>query len=155
MDALQLEQLVRTDIHASRYFCGVWAADELHRFKFPPHRKAVLIVNFSSRGYAGSHWVSIAWLPKKEQVLYMDPAGINPSLHPDILHFILKHTIKSRCTVLAHNIQHPGTSTCGWFCLCWVYCFARHWSLKRFSSLFTRDTKRNEDTIRRWSLLWK
>ena len=157
MDTLQLEAFVQTDKYASKYFCGVWSADHLKQFEFPPHRKAVLIVNLSARGIRGTHWVSIAWLPKKKIILYMDSLGIDPRIFKEISQFILRHTegLYKRCHLLTNAIQYRNARTCGLYCILWVFQFSRGWTLKRFASLFSQNRLNNERIIQKWSYFLK
>lgn len=157
MDTLELEKLVQRDKYAPQYFCGVWSADHLKQFAFPKHRKAIIIVNLSRRGSEGSHWVSIAWLPRKKHILYMDSLALDPRLFVDIQAFLVRHTddLQKHCLLLNQAIQHRRSQTCGLYCLLWVYLFARGWSLDRFSSLFSVNLQGNEEIVQQWSTLLK
>ena len=157
MDTLELEKLVQSDNYAPHYFCGVWSADHLKQFAFPKHRKAIIIVNLSRRGSAGTHWVSIAWLPRKKHILYMDSLALDPRQFVDIHTFLLRHTdnLQKSCHLLNRAIQHQSAHTCGLYCLLWVYQFARGWSLDRFSALFSVNLQSNEEIVQQWSTLLK
>lgn len=127
------------DSHIKKNFGGVFSRDTL------PVRKGrfcFFIVNFDRKHLPGSHWVAIAF--KGNTATYFDSYG-RPPIHEDILNFLEKNS-----RIIKYNtgcFQNFKTSTCGLFCLYFLYQFSRDLPMDR---LDVKDTGKNELFIRRF-----
>lgn len=132
-------------------FCGVWSCDSIEYFRFPPKRRASIIVNISPRGDAGIHWVVFGW--NGEKLYYFDTSGIIPLWHPDFNRFILKHCSYKECSYSSHRIQSEYSDLCGQYCALFVSLFDRGLTLTQFLSCFSTDPIVNDNLIRQlwWS----
>ena len=148
MNTLELEQLA--DLTSKNVFLGVWSIDQLKRFEFPQSSPAAIIVNLSPRGFVGTHWIALSFLPVKKELTFFDSFASNPKNYHEIYKFILRHTSEKKCYLLQNIIQDFSAKTCGIYCLFYIYYFARGLSLKQISSVFSFDTKKNEEIIRFW-----
>lgn len=123
-------------------FSGAFAADRMPSPKAFPW---VMIVNTDPHDEPGEHWVTIV-LKDNHKAVYFDSFGF-PPLVPQIQRYLELNAfngIKFNCSTL----QHPNTTSCGYWCVLFVHHYLKGWSLKKFISFFSGrlgvDLVRNE-----------
>ena len=110
-----------------RYFLGTFPAC-MH----PKTKKSIyaFITNTDVHYDSGEHWN--AWYVRDDRLYFFDSFGRSPldSAFPDFYHK-LAHTYKS-VTYSRVQIQATGTSSCGYFCIHFIYILALGLGIKNF-----------------------
>lgn len=137
MDTISLCRLSCSDNLLKTHFGGVYASDTLPKkktsYKF-------FIVNLDPKILPGSHWIAIHL--NGDSGYYFDSYGLPPR-NKRILSFI-----KRNCNSIKYNqecFQDYQTTTCGYFCLYFLYCAARN---KPLANLRVKDKRYNERFIK-------
>lgn len=148
MNTLTLCNLACSDKHIKKGFAGVFPSDAL-----PQNKKSFYsyIVNLDSKHLPGSHWVGIFF--KNKTVFYFDRYGIYPK-NKHILKFL-----KRNSQIIKHNtvcFQGDFTSTCGYFCLYFLYQLSRNQNLKglsfknkQYNEMFIKQFVKNKFKVRK------
>jgi hypothetical protein len=140
MDTLTLCQCACSDPRIKKTFGGVYPSD------FLPLRKrhySSFVVNLDPHTLSGSHWVSIHF-KDDDSAYYFDSYGRAPS-NKNILNFLTCNA--NRIFYNKVCFQDYATTSCGKFCLYFLFCLARGFSLK---DLDTSDKGKNELFIRQF-----
>jgi len=139
MDTITLCKLVCGDNKMKKKFGGVFASDTLPKYK---QNFSKFIVNLDGKRLSGSHWCVIMF--KQEKALFIDSYG-----HPPTVKTILQFMKRNSKEIFYNPIcyQDDMTTTCGAFCLYFLYTFSRNMpfvGLKSFNKLH------NEKFIRKF-----
>jgi len=138
MQGFELDTAMRADAHATRHFCGVFAADTLPRQL--DTLPALLIANTDCSHLSGQHWVAFH-VDKNGRGEFFDSYGRAP--------FVRAHRqfLNRVCTKWVHNptrLQDLGGTVCGQYCITYLLYKAHQRSLNEYvSDLFTNDTNMN------------
>lgn len=141
MNTVTICRLACSDSVVYKTFGGVYASDSLPRKK---SCYSSFIANLDPHMLPGSHWVAIYFYNSKK-VYYFDSYGLPPS-NKNILRFL-----KKNARVIFYNkicFQEKFTTTCGHFCLYFLFKCARHLKLR---DLCLNNKKINEIFIKKFT----
>lgn len=139
MNSGQIERALGTDRDTKHNFRGVFARDEL-----PPElEEGFYVVNFDKKGEPGSHWVCI----EKEQdgsLTYFDSYGQKPPFFSDFKRLWGK---KERVKRNTKQLQHNYSTTCGQWCMYFIWRRCNKWGLRNIISPFRKATPLVNDHV--------
>ena len=96
-----------------------------------------------SINHMGSHWTAV-WIGKDNATEHFCSYGMSA---PVALHWALGGKYKRSYV----QLQNLGSELCGYYCMLYLMCKCRGFSMEEFLNCFTDDQKVNEDIIR---LVW-
>lgn len=140
MNTLQLEKILNTDEITRNYFIGVYSRDQLPILRDYP---CCFILNTDPSTQPGEHWLAL-YYNEDIEAEFFDPAGYHPSMYG--LEDYLKSTAKS-WIYNKKRIQGYFSELCGQYCLFYLYCRCRNYSLLEFTNQFSFDANKNDDII--------
>lgn len=140
MDTITLCRMACNDIVMKSKFGGVFALDELPASK---GRYNAFIVNTEGKNLPGSHWLAMFFDEKQNKCYYFDSYGF-PPLHREIMQFLKKNA--GEIYYNQTRYQQTGASTCGLYCLYFLYRYSRH--LYNLQPLSGNNRKQNEIFIK-------
>lgn len=126
-----------SDTLIRKNFGGVFASDCLPK---PKTHYSSFIVNLDPHTSPGSHWIAVHF--RQKEGYYFDSYGLPPS-DKNILKFI-----KNNADIIVYNkhcFQDDSTTTCGYFCLYFLFRRVRHLNIDDLSKT---NKKRNETFIK-------
>lgn len=143
METQQLEKAIKHDSCLSTLgHSGVLAADELSLIKRP----GAYIVNTDPSHMPGQHWIAI-YVPDQGPLEIFDPLGFHPNHYTFLKMYLKGKKIK-------YNVkrwQQAGTSTCGQFCIFYLYHKCRGWTLSHILDYYwNSDLNQNERLVVRF-----
>lgn len=104
--------------------------------------KKCFIINSDPSYLPGTHWFAI-FFPKKSYPEFFDSLGRNPKFYSeDIINFLSKENKQ-----IAYNckrLQSTNSSTCGLFCLYFLYYRIRGYSFEKILESFGKNLKMND-----------
>jgi hypothetical protein len=136
----QIDEIVRRDYKAKRFFGGVYSSDTLPDVRSLPMG---LIVNFDEASKPGSHWVGI-WLTTSGQAIYFDSFGFPPAVAPPAISKFLQsyHTVYND-----KMLQHFSADTCGYYTILFIILCSRNLALLEIQSLFLQNAREFNDLL--------
>lgn len=148
MDTITVCRMACNDVVIKRKFGGVFASDRLPASRGP---FSSFIINLDPQRLGGSHWVSVffderenkRYNERASRCYYFDSYGF-PPLQRDILQFL-----KNNSSEIYYNetsYQQIATTTCGLYCLYFLYRYSRH--LYDLPHLSGNNRKQNEIFIK-------
>lgn len=141
MDSITLCQLACSDNYLKLIFQGVFPSDSMPNH-VPKH--SAFIINLDPKYLPGSHWIGVYF--RNKTVHYFDSYGLKPS-NKNILHFLHNHS-----SIIKYNdarLQNDFTTSCGLFCLFFLYHCTRE---KNMHSLSRTNREKNEKTVKKFVL---
>src|SRR5215468_770108 len=124
-----LNQLPRDKIHAAR----VCASDLLPSTQILP--STAYVVNTMPHTDGGEHWVLFYLPPEDDIIEYFDSFGRAP--YPSDYQKFLRRNARHRYVYNKYQLQSLGSSVCGLYCLCYLYCRLHHqMTMNEFVHLF-------------------
>lgn len=124
MDTLTLWNLALSNFHIRKKFGGVFSSDDLPEKK-GKHKS--FIINLDKKNQPGSHWISIYF--EKDLCMHFCSFGSKPE--GDILDFIQRNSRAMHWNKIRY--QSFFTTTCGLFCLYFIYKMNRKEDLSTLS----------------------
>lgn len=123
-----------SDAVIRKTFGGVFASDTL------PHRIgnfSTFVINLDPHTLPGTHWIAVKFNSANKSVYVFDSYG-RPPTNSNILYFLKRNA----CTIYYNEqcFQEKFTTTCGHFCLYFLYKSVRFQNL----DLKENDKKQNE-----------
>lgn len=105
-----LNQILFNDPYAKKFFCGVFASDELAKWKPPKRKMYGLIVNTDNYNQSGRHWQSIFVIGKTAFFFCSFAEKPNKAISK----FLAKYP-----RVIKNKIKHQNNLaiTCGGYCV--------------------------------------
>ena len=144
MNTSQINSLLRN----CKGYIGAFARDLIPTVIIKKTKKpTLLIVNTDPSHKPGEHWITI-YLDSKGSGEYFDSYGL-PPLHTEIINFLNKmcplgygfNPVTLQCTTCI---------TCGHYCVLFVMLRSLGYSYCDYISLFTNNTLKNENVIRKF-----
>ena len=133
---------LRNDIHANRYFGGVFPFNVLPRIICYP---VAIVINTHPSNKEGEHWLAM-YFDKTRFCEFFDSFGFGPD------YYDLDGYVKTFSTNYAFNktqLQSLDSDTCGYYCLNFILLKCRGFSLQEIISSFDKnDFKKNDTLIR-------
>lgn len=140
MDALTLFTMLKVNPSTETAFDTVLAADQLCRVK--PDK--FYIINTAKADKSGQHWIAVFTGKTPE---FFDSLGHPPDYYrQDFESLMIIHGPAYRYNTLP--VQANGTSTCGQFCLYYIYQRCAGLAFQDIINHFSRDLNSNEAFIR-------
>lgn len=134
MNSLQIEKVLKSDLHAKKLFLGVFARDELPtKLKYP----SFFILNTHSRSQPGEHWLAIFY-DKIGRAEFFDSYGQSPEFYG------LKKYLDTTSTNWTYNkkcLQSFFSNYCGLYCLFYLYQKSKGISLFEILNNFENKNK--------------
>ncbi len=137
MNTQELSPLLKNHPQTRKNFCGVFAYDQLPRKE--KSRVGYYVVNLDPIHKPGSHWVAM----KKNKVgknLFFDSYGYAPQKYK-FKHFLKPYIYNSK------QLQYPLNTSCGQWCLFFIYFSSRGYSMKKIFNSFSSKHKHINDVI--------
>ena len=120
-------------------FLGVFARDKL---PLPRTSKPIcLIANVDKHNQRGSHWIAMYINPQTETGSLFDPYGVAPE--EEFVTYMNTLT-NGRWIYNTVRLQSEYSTTCGQYCVMFVYFKCRGYTFDEFIDLFTTDTVVND-----------
>lgn len=141
MNTGEIEQALKSNVRTKRFFRGVYAYDEIPKVK-RTNEKQFFVFNTDPSSKGGSHWVC-AMINKKKggKNVFFDSYGYAPR-KAKFLSFL-----NSNYTYNKKTLQHPLSTTCGQWCIffVWEKCYGK--SISQITSKFDQKWPLVNDTI--------
>lgn len=137
MDTITICKLACSDKYLKSRFGGVFASDTLPKCK--TYFKS-FIVNLDSKLLPGSHWIAIHF--HKNTAYFFDSYGLPPR-NKHIISFMKRNSSSIRYN--SKCFQDDLSSSCGYFCLYYLYQSVRN---KTLEDLDAKNKKQNEKFIK-------
>ena len=120
-------------------FRGTFSADNIPIFQ---EDFFSIIVNLSSEGEKGSHFIAISSSASK--ILYFDSFG-SQQTNSSIEQYLKRY--RKQIIFTNNQIQHLFSSHCGFFCISFILCMENMISLKNFFKMFHQNNLSLNDYI--------
>ena len=122
------------------HFCGVYARDTLPR----KPRRGFYVVNFDKTGESGSHWVCMRI--GKSSNTYFDSYGRKPPpfTQRDFAKFL---GLKKRLEKNTIQLQSDFSTTCGQWCIYYIWRTCNGWNMKNITTPFKSQTPLVNDHV--------
>lgn len=136
MDSLTLVRLCRKDGDLSKIFLGVFPCDKLPSVSYP----ACFIANTEPSTSSGEHWVAV-FINKEGYGDYFCSYGLPP---------VFPNFMDKNCYDWNFNqkrIQGTFSTTCGQYCVFFLFCRAKGLPMYKFMSLFTSNYHENDSIV--------
>lgn len=134
MNSLEIAKLCQ-----SKCFLGVFPSDLLPKPSYP----SCFIANTQPSGTKGEHWIAI-FINKEGYGDYFCSFGKQPI--SEFVHFMNSHTVSWNYN--QRRIQSYFSSTCGHYCIFFLFCRSKGLSLSKIMSFFSKNTAENDNMIR-------
>ena len=137
MNSGQLHSALSNAKETGHRFRGVYARDGLPRNL----RKGFYIVNFDKKGEPGSHWICIE---NGDEIVYFDSYGRTPPRFTGLARYWRgkKNVVRN-----TKKLQHDYSTTCGQWCMYFVWRRCCGWTLKNIVSPFRKGTPLVNDYV--------
>ncbi len=137
MNTEEILKIVKQDIVLSKLFQGVFPSNHLPKLKIKPH---CFISNTEPSTSAGMHWN--AWYIDTDDCLdYFDSYGQNWSVNQ----YYIKFAKSMKCSNWNKTkIQGPLSSTCGQYCVYFLYWRSRGVPMTTITKAFADDGQEND-----------
>ena len=143
MDEDQLVNLIIKDPYAKKGFVGVFSRTRIPITNIFP---ASYIINLDEYGSKGFHWIGLYITSK--YITIFDSFGGNYLNDGMFRSFINSFYNKNRELVSSPVIlQDYNSSTCGMYCVLFIWFSARGYSLHEFLTMFTKNKIVNDEGV--------
>jgi len=137
MNGSELERALTQNNITSRHFRGVFARDAL-----PSNpRKGFYIMNFDKTGEPGSHWVCMEI--GENSNTYFDSYGRKPPRFRHLMTFLGGKKMERN----KKTLQHDYSTTCGQWCLYYIWRRCDGWTMKNITRPFNVKTPLVNDYV--------
>ena len=143
MNTNQLLKCVRTDPQLNSQCAGVYPVNRIPK---PEGRPECVIANLDPHNRKGSHWIAIH-IDHDGYGEFFDSYGRQPEKKQ-----FLKY-LKENCndwTATGKVLQSPFSSTCGQYCIYYLYSKIRGLSTTEILSVFNENLEMNDTKVTNW-----
>ena len=131
MNTDQLQVLLKRNARTWKHFRGMYAYDQLPK----KGKVGYYIVNLDPITQPGSHWIALRKRPGARAThQFFDSYG----LPPQKLRF--KRFLNNKYTFNSKNLQYPTNTSCGQWCLYFIYCSCMGHSMQKMFKHFSAKT---------------
>lgn len=135
MDETEIKSIMYNNKITRSIFRGTYAKNETIPF-INTKTPSAYIINYDTRSEEGSHWVAI--FIRNDILFYFDSLCLDFTLDPLMFNNIL--SLKKLFIVSnPARLQSLTTSTCGLYCLLFIYFLARNIPYSTFLNYFKRN----------------
>lgn len=114
MNSLQIHRVLTHDLHAQRYFMGVFPSDKVPKLqRFP----AAIVINTDKHDESGTHWLAL-YMENKQTLEFYDSFGLPPETYGEDIYRYVKTFKVVQWNILP--LQSPTSNVCGQFCIYFV-----------------------------------
>ena len=136
----QLQCAIRCDDDMNRKIIGVYASNDIPKKKYPlPYG---LIVNTDPHYLPGKHWVAF-YIDERGLLETFDSYGIPSSLYSPFMERFM-NTFEEQFINRDYRAQKR---VCGQYCLLYLMCRCKGYSMKDIINIFDRDFKVNDQFV--------
>jgi hypothetical protein len=135
MDTCEIDQLMYSDRCARRFYGGTCAIDNIPK---RISRPVCYIINTSPSWHPGTHWIAIFKLRSTEE--YFCSYGSTPQ--PE-LSLLLGQNYTSNNEI----VQDLESDLCGQYCILYLLCRCRGYTLSKFLDCFSSNTTQNDQVV--------
>lgn len=135
-----LRKFIYSDILLCLHTGGVLPVDKLPKKK---SSKNCFIINTDPSFLPGKHWIAV-FIPSNGLPEFFDSFGKTPSFYSEtLLNFLLEQNNKGFVYNCAH-LQPSHSSTCGLFCLYFLYYRIRGFNFNKILERFGKNLEQND-----------
>lgn len=131
MNTAQLNKALTNNVVTKKNFAGVFPIDKIPKLKNKPKKKLFFIFNLDPSYKSGSHWVSVMLNPRGKNCFF-DSYGWPPNLR-------IKNMMRNNFNYNRHQLQHPLSTSCGQWCIFFIWEKMKGLSLTEITSKFSRS----------------
>lgn len=140
LSSADLDKFLYSDILLYHNTGGVFSIDNLPRKKIS---KKCFIINTDPSFLPGKHWVAV-FLPSVGFPEFFDSLGKNPSHYSEFLLDFLLEQNSNGFVYNCNRLQSFKSSTCGLFCLYYLYFRIRGFNFVDLVKRFGKNLKHND-----------
>jgi len=140
MNTYQLQCAINCDPQMKRKIVGVYAADKI------PHtlqNQSGFIANTDPHQQHGRHW--IAFFNANEELECFDSYGLSPDKYSHSFKSLMSNF--SKLKVNTKRIQSSDTVVCGQYCLFYLMCKTRGYTLEQIVNIFNNNYHFNDQFV--------
>lgn len=144
--ALRTEDLlhsVSSDLLIHQEAGGIFSVDKLPQTEI---LKRSYIINTDPSFLPGKHWV-VAYFPQNSPAEFFDSLGRSPSYYSPFIVNFLTHSQNKQFKHNLQVLQPSNSSTCGLYCLFFLYYRARSITFEQILNMFSKDLEHNDNVI--------
>lgn len=142
MNTKQLECAILSDVNMKNIVIGVFSADRLPHL--PPRRPIAFIANTDPATASGRHWVAF-FIDQQNVVESFDSYGKQPRELSNEFQFFVSQFEKN--VINQKRLQSSLTTVCGQYCLFYLMCRCRGFSMEQIHQTFHRDLLSNDEFV--------
>lgn len=137
----------------SEHYLGTFMKDELTKIKLPKDKVSMLIMNLETTKEDGSHWEAVYYDPQgkveedRDLPIAFDAYGTPP---PEEFIMMLKANNLSHYKFNSTRLQLGMTTSCGYYCVKFLFDMKRGMQLGDFLAQFSTDFAENEKIIQKF-----
>ena len=135
MDTLDINLVLNSDCHTHQIFGGTWSVDSFPKPKALP---TCYVINTSPSWHPGTHWVAIYKGIDRDE--YFCSYGTKPAVG-------IQRNLRKDYTSNRYLLQSPTSDLCGQYCILYLLCKCRGYSLRKFSNCFSSNGNFNDQLV--------
>ena len=139
MNTLQIKNALNS---ISNLNTGVFPADKIPKIWTKP---TGYVINTDNHDKPGKHWLGV-FVNAHGRAIFFDSYG-RPPIRPVL------QRLQKNCIYFTYNrkqIQSFSSEVCGQYCILFLHCMSRGFSLYEFNRLFTDNYIRNDNFVREY-----
>ncbi len=141
MNTKELCKCIQSDPIMRRQCAGVFPANQIPQ---PDGYPFTVIVNLDPYPKPGSHWICL-YIDQDGRVEHFDSYGRNPNTK-EIKTFLKDYDVHNNTI----QVQSSYSSTCGQYCLYYMYHRIRNQTMDSIMHRFTSDLDKNDSMVTMW-----
>lgn len=142
MDSTQLFQALSTNVHTRNAFLGVFPSNQLPRRIH--HYPTCFIANTDPSYESGTHWLAF-YLPSPHHLEFFDSYGHEPTEFPGSIRTFVRRF--PHVNFNAMTLQSNISAVCGQYCIYYLYCKCRGYSLNDILLSFVPNQLCNDRNV--------
>ena len=135
MDTLNINKVLNSDRYTRAIFGGTWSLDCFPKAKALP---ICYVINTSPSWHPGTHWVVV--YKGKDRDEYFCSYGSEPSNE-------IQRILRKDYTSNRYLLQSPTSDLCGQYCILYLLCKCRGYSLRKFENCFSSNSNFNDQLV--------
>jgi len=145
MDSLQIKKLMEWTPYSKQHFGGVYALDQICDIIVNKrHLPQCFVFNYDPSYKPGSHWVAAIYTSPGQSHLFFDSYGRPPAFKT--IHKFLENRYKYNSV----QYQNELTSTCGEWCIFFLWYHLTHQQVNWNFVFDTNFTLQNDEMVNEW-----
>lgn len=142
MNTYQLKCAIVSDVDLQRSVLGVFSSDELSQVHLPPGMG--VIANTDVAGLPGRHWVAF-FCNRKNSLEVFDSFGYSEK---ELIVYFNKF-MRNYAYIQSNEkrLQGDDTVVCGQYCLFYLMCRVRGFTMQQITDVFSEDYQLNDNFV--------